>query len=135
MVERDPTLGSVGGVRVSMPFVFRSDRRQTRALTGYTPPSRRVFFLFTFWREIESGEKCSEEGGRTPTASETAAADSNTRGKGERARLMAVMPLMKFGALAIRTLSKPVANAVKRRCLLHPRFRAQCVAFAQRWHR
>ena len=48
---------------------------------------------------------------------------------------MAVMPLMKFGALAIRTLSKPVANAVKRRCLVHPRFRAQCVAFAQRWHR
>ena len=45
------------------------------------------------------------------------------------------MPLLKFGALAIRTLSKPVANAIKRRSTNHPRFRASCIAFAQFWHR
>ena len=42
---------------------------------------------------------------------------------------------MKFGALAIRTLSKPVANAIKRRSADHPRFKAGCIAFAQMWHR
>jgi hypothetical protein len=48
---------------------------------------------------------------------------------------MAVMPLFKFGVLAIRTLSKPVANSIKRRCIDHPRFRNGCISFAQWWHR
>jgi hypothetical protein len=42
-----------------------------------------------------------------------------------------MLPLMKFGVLAMRQLSKPIANAIKRRCLSNPRFRAGCISFAQ----
>eukprot|EP00284_Hemiselmis_tepida_P012550 CAMPEP_0174927566 /NCGR_PEP_ID=MMETSP1355-20121228/18861_1 /TAXON_ID=464990 /ORGANISM="Hemiselmis tepida, Strain CCMP443" /LENGTH=238 /DNA_ID=CAMNT_0016173677 /DNA_START=305 /DNA_END=1021 /DNA_ORIENTATION=+ len=45
------------------------------------------------------------------------------------------MPLFKFGTLFIRTLSKPVANAIKKRAVGHPSFRDRCASFAQWWHR
>eukprot|EP00286_Rhodomonas_abbreviata_P020925 CAMPEP_0181297948 /NCGR_PEP_ID=MMETSP1101-20121128/5519_1 /TAXON_ID=46948 /ORGANISM="Rhodomonas abbreviata, Strain Caron Lab Isolate" /LENGTH=190 /DNA_ID=CAMNT_0023402933 /DNA_START=236 /DNA_END=804 /DNA_ORIENTATION=- len=45
------------------------------------------------------------------------------------------MPLFKFTGLLIRTLSKPVANAIKRRAVEKPTFRARCAAFAQLYHR
>mmetsp|Transcript_47675 Transcript_47675/g.95460 ORF Transcript_47675/g.95460 Transcript_47675/m.95460 type:complete len:252 (-) Transcript_47675:21-776(-) len=45
------------------------------------------------------------------------------------------MVLGKFGGLLIRTLSKPVANAIKRRAVERPAFRARCAAFAQLYHR
>eukprot|EP00285_Hemiselmis_virescens_P007139 CAMPEP_0173396676 /NCGR_PEP_ID=MMETSP1356-20130122/36203_1 /TAXON_ID=77927 ORGANISM="Hemiselmis virescens, Strain PCC157" /NCGR_SAMPLE_ID=MMETSP1356 /ASSEMBLY_ACC=CAM_ASM_000847 /LENGTH=215 /DNA_ID=CAMNT_0014355761 /DNA_START=269 /DNA_END=913 /DNA_ORIENTATION=+ len=45
------------------------------------------------------------------------------------------MPLFKFGALFIRTLSKPVAAAIKKRAVEHENFRSRCAAFAQWWHR
>jgi len=46
-----------------------------------------------------------------------------------------MMPLFKFGTLFIRTLSKPVANAIKKRAVGHPSFRDRCASFAQWWHR
>jgi len=45
------------------------------------------------------------------------------------------MPLFKFGTLLIRTLSKPVAAAIKRRAVGHQSFRNRCASFAQWWHR
>ncbi|KAF2099629.1 hypothetical protein NA57DRAFT_55582 [Rhizodiscina lignyota] len=42
---------------------------------------------------------------------------------------------LKFGSLAIRTLSKPIANYIKRNARDHERFRKLCVAFAQSLHR
>mmetsp|Transcript_44287 Transcript_44287/g.110905 ORF Transcript_44287/g.110905 Transcript_44287/m.110905 type:complete len:240 (+) Transcript_44287:313-1032(+) len=46
-----------------------------------------------------------------------------------------MMPLFKFGTLFIRTLSKPVAAAIKKRAIKHPSFRNRCATFAQWWHR
>ena len=45
------------------------------------------------------------------------------------------MPLFKFGMLLVRTLSKPVANAIKQRAVEKPHFRKFCADFAQGWNR
>lgn len=42
-----------------------------------------------------------------------------------------VLPLMKLGLLAFRTLSKPVANRLKRNAGIHPRFRGFIIDVAQ----
>ncbi|ETN36882.1 uncharacterized protein HMPREF1541_07869 [Cyphellophora europaea CBS 101466] len=42
---------------------------------------------------------------------------------------------LKFTSLAIRTLSKPIANFIKQQAREHPGFRGTCIAFAQRLHR
>ena len=45
------------------------------------------------------------------------------------------MPLIKLGYLLIRTVAKPVANALKKQTKDHPGFRAACVRLAQTYHR
>lgn len=42
-----------------------------------------------------------------------------------------VLPLLKLGTLALKTLSKPVASRLKKQAALHPRFRELIVSFAQ----
>ncbi|KAF2806650.1 uncharacterized protein BDZ99DRAFT_523230 [Mytilinidion resinicola] len=42
---------------------------------------------------------------------------------------------LKIGSLFVRTLAKPVANAIKRNAHEHERFRKYCVRFAQGLHR
>ncbi|KAK4770795.1 hypothetical protein SAY87_031327 [Trapa incisa] len=46
-----------------------------------------------------------------------------------------VLPLLKLGTLALKTLSKPVASQLKQQAALHPRFRQFIVNFAQSNHR
>ncbi|KAK4787122.1 hypothetical protein SAY86_010955 [Trapa natans] len=46
-----------------------------------------------------------------------------------------VLPLLKLGTLALKTLSKPVASRLKQQAALHPRFRQFIVNFAQSNHR
>eukprot|EP00475_Leptophrys_vorax_P011665 TRINITY_DN18209_c0_g1_i1.p1 TRINITY_DN18209_c0_g1~~TRINITY_DN18209_c0_g1_i1.p1 ORF type:complete len:204 (+),score=40.73 TRINITY_DN18209_c0_g1_i1:326-937(+) len=46
-----------------------------------------------------------------------------------------VIPFVKLGALALKTLSKPLANVVKRRAKSHPRFRETIINFAQSYHK
>ncbi|XP_021295115.1 OPA3-like protein [Herrania umbratica] len=46
-----------------------------------------------------------------------------------------VLPLLKLGTLALKTLSKPVANRLKRQAGYHPRFRQFIVNIAQANHR
>lgn len=45
------------------------------------------------------------------------------------------MPLIKLAYLLIRTVSKPVASALKSQTKSHPGFRASCVRVAQLQHR
>eukprot|EP00249_Psilotum_nudum_P008645 c21420_g1_i2 orf=377-769(-) len=42
-----------------------------------------------------------------------------------------ILPLAKLGTLALRTLSKPVANRLKAQATRHPRFREMIVGLAQ----
>lgn len=42
-----------------------------------------------------------------------------------------VLPLLKLGTLALKTLSKPVASRLKQQAALHPRFREFIVSIAQ----
>ncbi|PRQ31142.1 hypothetical protein RchiOBHm_Chr5g0032231 [Rosa chinensis] len=45
-----------------------------------------------------------------------------------------MLPLMKLGTLAIRTISKPIAARLKTHAAVHPRFRAAIIWMAQyRW--
>ncbi|OWM91169.1 OPA3-like protein [Punica granatum] len=46
-----------------------------------------------------------------------------------------VLPLLKLGTLALKTLSKPVASRLKQQAAIHPRFRAFIVGIAQANHR
>ncbi|XP_009345235.1 OPA3-like protein [Pyrus x bretschneideri] len=46
-----------------------------------------------------------------------------------------VLPLLKLGTLAIKTLSKPVAARLKHQAAVHPRFRQLIVSIAQANHR
>mmetsp|Transcript_7519 Transcript_7519/g.18806 ORF Transcript_7519/g.18806 Transcript_7519/m.18806 type:complete len:238 (+) Transcript_7519:128-841(+) len=46
-----------------------------------------------------------------------------------------MMPLFKLGMLFMRTLSKPIAAAIKKRAMTHPSFKNSCAAFAQWYHR
>ncbi|KAI4296830.1 hypothetical protein L6164_036753 [Bauhinia variegata] len=46
-----------------------------------------------------------------------------------------VLPLLKLGTLALKTLSKPVAHRLKRQAAIHPRFREFIVSIAQTNHR
>ncbi|KAJ7968627.1 Optic atrophy 3 protein (OPA3) [Quillaja saponaria] len=46
-----------------------------------------------------------------------------------------VLPLLKLGTLALKTLSKPVANRLKHQAVLHPRFRQFIINIAQANHR
>ncbi|XP_014517951.1 OPA3-like protein [Vigna radiata var. radiata] len=45
-----------------------------------------------------------------------------------------VLPLLKLGTLALKTLSKPVASRLKQQAALHPRFRQLIVNMAQTNH-
>lgn len=45
-----------------------------------------------------------------------------------------VLPLLKLGTLALKTLSKPVASRLKQQAALHPRFRQLIVNMAQANH-
>ncbi|KAG4982284.1 hypothetical protein AAZX31_10G064500 [Glycine max] len=45
-----------------------------------------------------------------------------------------VLPLLKLGTLAVKTLSKPVASRLKQQAALHPRFRELIVRMAQSNH-
>ncbi|XP_074269887.1 uncharacterized protein LOC141592898 [Silene latifolia] len=46
-----------------------------------------------------------------------------------------VLPLFKLGTLALRTLSKPIANRLKKQAGIHPKFRGFIVGLAQANHR
>eukprot|EP00249_Psilotum_nudum_P008646 c21420_g1_i3 orf=643-924(-) len=46
-----------------------------------------------------------------------------------------ILPLAKLGTLALRTLSKPVANRLKAQATRHPRFREMIVGLAQANHK
>ncbi|KAM7264310.1 hypothetical protein ACFE04_001993 [Oxalis oulophora] len=46
-----------------------------------------------------------------------------------------VLPLLKIGTLAVKTLSKPVASRLKHQATLHPRFRQFIINIAQANHR
>ncbi|KAI4374140.1 hypothetical protein MLD38_012169 [Melastoma candidum] len=46
-----------------------------------------------------------------------------------------VLPLLKLGTLAVKTLSKPIASRLKQQAKLHPRFRQSIVDIAQANHR
>lgn len=46
-----------------------------------------------------------------------------------------IMPMFKIGVLMVRTLSKPIAAAIKKRATERPSFRTSCASFAQWWHR
>lgn len=45
-----------------------------------------------------------------------------------------VLPFLKLGTLALKTLSKPVANKLKQQAKLHPRFRQFIIDIAQSNH-
>ncbi|KAK7331983.1 hypothetical protein VNO80_28729 [Phaseolus coccineus] len=45
-----------------------------------------------------------------------------------------MLPLLKLGTLALKTLSKPVASRLKQQAALHPRFRQLIVKMAQSNH-
>ncbi|KAL9455990.1 hypothetical protein AB3S75_005256 [Citrus x aurantiifolia] len=46
-----------------------------------------------------------------------------------------VLPVVKLGTLALKTLSKPVAAKIKQQAAIHPRFRQSIVGIAQANHR
>ncbi|KAK4589805.1 hypothetical protein RGQ29_020404 [Quercus rubra] len=46
-----------------------------------------------------------------------------------------VLPLLKLGTLALKTLSKPVASRLKQQAAIHPRFRQLIIGMAQKNHR
>ncbi|XP_042486137.1 OPA3-like protein [Macadamia integrifolia] len=46
-----------------------------------------------------------------------------------------VLPLVKLGTLALKTLCKPIAGRLKKEAGLHPRFRQLIINFAQANHR
>ncbi|KAE7997670.1 hypothetical protein FH972_002285 [Carpinus fangiana] len=46
-----------------------------------------------------------------------------------------VLPLLKLGTLALKTLSKPVASRLKQQAAFHPRFRQLIIDMAQANHR
>ncbi|AAF16770.1 F3M18.5 [Arabidopsis thaliana] len=46
-----------------------------------------------------------------------------------------VLPLMKLGTLAVKTISKPLASQLKHQAKVHPKFRQSIINFAQRNHR
>ncbi|XP_057954867.1 OPA3-like protein [Malania oleifera] len=46
-----------------------------------------------------------------------------------------ILPVVKLGTLALKTLSKPIANRLKKEALWHPKFRHLIVSFAQENHR
>ncbi|KAJ0430102.1 hypothetical protein HanHA300_Chr17g0665121 [Helianthus annuus] len=42
-----------------------------------------------------------------------------------------VLPLLKLGTLALKTLSKPIAKRLKQQAAIHPKFRTSIIGFAQ----
>lgn len=46
-----------------------------------------------------------------------------------------MLPLMKLGTLALRTMCKPIANRLKKQAGLHPKFRSFIINIAQANHR
>jgi hypothetical protein len=48
---------------------------------------------------------------------------------------MAVLPLVKLGTLALRTICKPIANRLKKEAGYHPKFRNFIISIAQTNHR
>ncbi|KAJ6377234.1 hypothetical protein OIU76_026244, partial [Salix suchowensis] len=42
-----------------------------------------------------------------------------------------VLPLLKLGTLALKTLSKPLASKLKQQAALHPKFRQFIINIAQ----
>lgn len=49
--------------------------------------------------------------------------------------IVMVLPLLKLGTLALKTLSKPVASRLKNQAAVHPRFRQLIIDMAQTNHR
>lgn len=45
--------------------------------------------------------------------------------------IVMVLPLLKLGTLALKTLSKPVASRLKQQAAIHPRFRQLIIGMAQ----
>lgn len=45
------------------------------------------------------------------------------------------IPLIKLGYLLIRTLSKPIANSIKKQAVNKPSFRETCIKLAQSYHK
>ncbi len=45
--------------------------------------------------------------------------------------IVMVLPLLKLGTLALKTLSKPVASRLKNQAAVHPRFRQLIIDMAQ----
>lgn len=45
------------------------------------------------------------------------------------------LPFMKLGTLVVRTLSKPIANRLKKEAAVNPKFRTSIIAMAQANHR
>ncbi|KAJ9563191.1 hypothetical protein OSB04_008351 [Centaurea solstitialis] len=45
-----------------------------------------------------------------------------------------VLPLLKLGTLALKTLSKPIASRLKQQAALHPKFRTSIISFARTVH-
>ena len=41
---------------------------------------------------------------------------------------------LKFTSLLVRTIAKPIGNAIKRQAKDHERFRRLCINFAQKMH-
>ncbi|KAE8799024.1 OPA3-like protein [Hordeum vulgare] len=52
------------------------------------------------------------------------------RGPGRAAAAMAALPVMKLGTLLLQTLSKPIANRLKSRAAVHPKFRSFIISIA-----
>jgi hypothetical protein len=48
---------------------------------------------------------------------------------------MAVLPLVKLGTLALKTICKPIANRLKKEAGYHPKFRNFIISIAQTNHR
>ncbi|KAJ0836616.1 hypothetical protein HanRHA438_Chr16g0769011 [Helianthus annuus] len=60
---------------------------------------------------------------------------AHTRSQSDRARTAMVLPLLKLGTLALKTLSKPIASRLKQQAAIHPKFRASIIGLAQANHR
>ncbi|XP_009597398.1 OPA3-like protein [Nicotiana tabacum] len=57
-----------------------------------------------------------------------------TKQRTQKSKVM-VLPLLKLGTLALKTLSKPIAARLKKEAGLHPKFRHLIISMAQANHR
>lgn len=69
--------------------------------------------------------------GRNSFLGRTRRYGSSTSSSGQYQSATIMLPLMKLGTLAIRTISKPIAARLKTHAAVHPRFRAAIIWMAQ----